>query len=418
MKRSLIASAAILALSALVLDASLAAGSGKPPPKVEAANNLSFPLILSDGVGPTLPGDAAWRFATITNFGTQCIGEEGVTPGTPVDPNYLCYYGRRVTVVPETGEIQFTEPTKVWWLQKRPANFWKALTVAHDPSTPLVVSAVDVGDLLESSPAIGTRRIRVEFNMLQHVATTDPEFGPMVVPSWNIGVPSPCVVPSDSTTSIGCFAAVDMSGAVPGTEQSGNEIQGTDFGPGGPGGQPGSRTLIDPATVRTATPDVGGIQALVYSRCARVLIQKVTGVPIWLPDLGRWNGKSLPVVDAAAYTDELSVEITSSGSIVYGYNWNAKTVLAGTYRLTFVLDGNDGQGPQCTTPLATRFDRNGTALVNIGENNQSQIFYAGESGLGDEGGLVYVDITLTTKDNGAGGGGRKGGGGGGGGGSN
>ena len=303
MKRSLIASAAILALSALVLDASLAAGSGKPPPKVEAANNLSFPLILSDGVGPTLPGDAAWRFATITNFGTQCIGEEGVTPGTPVDPNYLCYYGRRVTVVPETGEIQFTEPTKVWWLQKRPANFWKALTVAHDPSTPLVVSAVDVGDLLESSPAIGTRRIRVEFNMLQHVATTDPEFGPMVVPSWNIGVPSPCVVPSDSTTSIGCFAAVDMSGAVPGTEQSGNEIQGTDFGPGGQGGQPGTRMLIDPATVRTTTPDLGGIQAIVYSRCARLLIQKVTGVPIWLPDLGRWNGKSLPVVDAARLTE-------------------------------------------------------------------------------------------------------------------
>jgi hypothetical protein len=44
--------------------------------------------------------------------------------------------------------------------------------------------------------------------------------------------------------------------------------------------------------------------------------------------------------------------------------------------------------------------------VNIGESTASHIVYAGDSQLGDEGGLAYIDLTLTTK-----GGGKKGGGG-------
>ena len=51
----------------------------------------------------------------------------------------------------------------------------------------------------------------------------------------------------------------------------------------------------------------------------------------------------------------------------------------------------------------TRFVRGSTQMVNVGENNPGAIVYAGESGLGDEGGLAYVDLTLTAK----GGGGRQ-----------
>lgn len=401
-------------------------GGGQPPGGETGANNLSFPVILSDNAAPAgFPADAAWRFATITDPAAQCIGEAGVTPGTAVDPSYLCYYGRHVTVVSETGEIVFDGDPKVWWLQKRPANFWKALSVGHDTSTPLVVSAVDVGDLLESTPSIATRQIRVEFNLLQSIAADDTEFSQYLVSDWSTAIPAPCNLPeaADTDKSIGCFAALGMSGAVPGTEQSGNEMQGTDFGPGpdanNPLVVPGTQTLLDPTTIRSATLADGTttlpIHALNYSNCARLVIQKIAGQPIWDPATGQWSGSSVgdPVVNIATYstTNPWAVEITSGGSIVYGYNWNSMTLSTGTYRLTFVLDGNDTTGPQCPTTLATKFETPtleslGTQLVNFGEATTPHLVYAGDSQLGDEGGLAYIDLTLTTK-----GGGKKGGGG-------
>ena len=137
------------------------------------------------------------------------------------------------------------------------------------------------------------------------------------------------------------------------------------------------------------------------------MIQKISGTPIWNPSTGQWSGAGVatPVVNVAAYNDTYSAEINSGGGLVYGYNWNAKTASTGTYRLTFVLDGNDTTGPQCTTPLATEFTFGVTKLVNVGENATPHIVYAGDSQLGDEGGLVYLDLALTTK-----GGGKKGGG--------
>ena len=383
-------------------------GGHKPPTGETGSNNLSFPVILSDNVGPAgFPADGVWRFAPITEPATECIGEDGVTPGTPVPPEHLCYYGRKVIVVSETGAIEFvgaecpSADCKVWWLQKRTENFWKTLSVGHDVSTPLVVSAVDVGDLLESSPSIQARQIRVEFNLLQNVDPTDTELGGFV------GLDK-CVMPEMNAPSVGCFAAFGMSGAVPGTEQSGNEMQGNDFGPGA-GDWPGTGILLDPATVRLTTPDIGGIEALVYSRCARLVIQKIAGDPTWDETIGQWAGAGVgaPLVNIAAYstTNPWSVEITSGGSIVYGYNWNAKSASTGTYRLTFVLDGNDDEGPVCPTQLATKFEPGDTMLVNVGENNPSNIIYAGDSDLGDEGGLAYIDLRLSTK---GGGGGNKG----------
>jgi hypothetical protein len=374
---------------------------------------MSFPVIMSDNISPgAFPVDGAWRFASITTPLTECVGETSVTPGTAVDPTIPCYYGRHVSVVSETGEIVFDGPTKVWWLQKRPANFWKAFSVGHNSAdTKLAVSAVDVGDLLESTPAIGTRLIRTEFNMLQNVPATDPDFGTFVVSSWTAGVPAPCTIPTAAGQSIGCFVAVAMSGAVPGTEQSGNEAQGADFGPGGAVAYPGTQTLVDPTTVRLATDAIGTaipIHALVYSHCARLVIQKVDGIPMWDATTGQWSGPGVgaPVVNVAAYAGNYPTEINSGGGLVYGYNWNAKTASTGTYRLTFVLDGNDASGPLCSAPLTTEFNPSITKLVNIGEANPAHIIYAGDSQLGDEGGLVYIDVALSTK-----GGGKKGGGG-------
>ncbi len=431
----LVANDAVLAAQGVPGGGGGGGGGGHQPPSGEtAANNLSFPVILSDNATPAaFPVDGAWRFAPLADP-AACIGEAGVASGTPVPPEYLCYYGRQVIVSSETGAVSFVgsvsaganqtacDPEdadcKVWWLQKRTQNFWKAFSIGHNVTTPLVVSAVDVGDLLESSPTIATRQIRVEFNLLQSVAADDPDLGQYVVPSWTNAVPAPCIVPAATGQSIGCFAALPMSGAVPGTQQTGNEIQGTDFGPGPAAGLlTGTLTLLDPTTVRGATTLDGTtipIHALVYSNCARLLIQKIEGTPTWDKTIGQWSGSGVgtPSVNVAAYTGAWSVEITSGGSIVYGYNWNAKTASTGTYRLTFVLDGNDTEGPQCTTTLATKFETPttgslGTQLVNTGEATSAHLIYANDSQLGDEGGIAYLDLKLTTKGGGGGGGGRR-----------
>ena len=400
---------ALAVASAILVAAPMAMGKGKPITGESGVNNLSFPVILSDNVGPAaFPADGIWRWAPITDPVAQCVDEAGVPDGIAVPPAILCYYGRKVTVVSETGEIVFTGDPKVWWLQKRTQNFWKAFSIGHDITSPLVVSAVDIGDLLESSPSIATRQIRVEFNLLQSVPANDPELG-LYVADWagytgGLPLPAPCTLPDTTGESIGCFAAFGMSGAVPGTEQSGNEMQGNDFGPGpAPGLLTGTLTALDPSTVRAATDADGTaipISALVYSRCARLLIQKIGTAPTWDETTGQWAGTGVaaPSVNVPVYTNALSVEITSGGSIVYGYNWNAKTASTGTYRLTFVLDGNDAEGPQCNTPLGTKFEAGGTQLVNLGENNTStSIIYAGDTDLGDEGGIAYLDLTLTAK---------------------
>ena len=154
-------------------------------------------------------------------------------------------------------------------------------------------------------------------------------------------------------------------------------MQGNDFGPG-----PDPGLLTGHADRRRPERRAVGNDsrmALPPSRSARSFTpaaracssRRSAQTPTWDETTGQWAGTGVaaPVVNLAVYTNALSVEITSGGSIVYGYNWNAKTASTGTYRLTFVLDGNDAVGPVCNTPLATKFEAGGTQLVNLGEAN-------------------------------------------------
>ena len=78
-----------------------------------AGSNVSFPIILSDNVAPgAFPVDGAWRFASITNPTSECVGEQGVAAGTAVASNVYCYYGRHVTVTSETGALSFEATRK------------------------------------------------------------------------------------------------------------------------------------------------------------------------------------------------------------------------------------------------------------------------------------------------------------------
>lgn len=376
----------------------------RPPCNTEgeeaAANRLSYPVILPENQAPAgFPTAAPWTFATITDPTTQCF--TGNTGGQPVDGSFDCYY----------------DGAQVWWLSQRTANFWKAFSIAPQSGTgSVLVTALDAGDLLESSPNLNLRKIRIEFTLYQD-ATLDDRFSPYI-PSFDafgeISYPfaAPCANPATGV-DVGCFAALRMSGAVPGTEQSINEIQGTDFGVNTADGtmaqSSASGVLIDPTTVKTATADTADIpvHATVYSNCARLVIQQLgTAVPVWNSATGMWANAASPVVNVATYADlgvggVYSAEINASGTAVYGYNWNATRDSngPGDYRITFVLDGS----PRCPSLNAAFGDSltnpDGTFVVNRGEVSTTHIVPGAD--LSDAsnvyGGLAYVDVNITKK---------------------
>ena len=143
------------------------------PPVVEegGSNNLSFPAIMSDNVPPndfvvTYPDDDP-VFAPIQSV-AECT--TGVPDGSAVPEDILCYFDG-----------------KVWWLQQRAANKWQAYPPGDpDTSTAVDVSAVDVGDLLESSRSIKAKQIRTEFTLLMD-ATSDPDFAGGVLDPFELG---------------------------------------------------------------------------------------------------------------------------------------------------------------------------------------------------------------------------------------
>ena len=281
------------------------------------------------------------------------------------------------------------------------ANKWQAFnpTAEEAGAGPVVVSAVDVGDLLESSLVIKARQIRTEFVMYQNAAEANSPFGQYLYASGE----------TCSADPASCFVQHNMSGAVPFTQRSIFETAGSDYGPG-TGDQPGSQTLV--SSEKQVTAENGPqfpVHASVYSRCARLIIQKVNGPGqtldwIYDPSGGSWGPRSLansPIVDLRAWDDSYSAEINAGGMLLYGYNWNTKTFSEGPgwYRLTFVLEGDTADGGMCTSPdgLNTMFGDNSQA-VNRGERTPAELLSATElSALGatrGEGGAVYVDVQI------------------------
>ena len=219
------------AVSAALLGAAVFVGSAQAAPRLcedgtrppcrdtgeaTSTNNLSYPVIWSDGVSilTPLPQDD-WTFAaeiTDTDPASQCF--TGDTGGLPVPEDAVCYYDG---TVPALGHV--------WWLQQRDANKWQAFNPSA--TLPVAVTGVDWGDDLESRDNFNTRSvIRTEVVLLKNVVL-DPttEFNP-----------------AD-------FLAFEMSGAVPGTENSPIEMQGTNYG-GPVNPSLGTQTLVDPTTVR------------------------------------------------------------------------------------------------------------------------------------------------------------------------
>lgn len=421
-------------------------GGGEPI----GTNNLSFPVIWSDNVMKSdfIPSTVPWTGGTVGNT-AQCVQQ--ATPVTTVPAEIMCYFGEKnLGFDEETGERMFEPPTKTWYLQQRQSlgNAWQAFNVTDSVAenggdqTPFVVTGVDAGDLMESSLVIKAKQIRIEFTLFKSVMG-DVQLGSATDDDYvqYLAFGSGTCLPNDNTSlpPNNCLVAHNMSGAVPGTDQSINEIQGTDYFDTINGG-----LLVDPQTVKVIKnyydPDAVvieaegeepdprivpldpavGVDATVYSACSRLVIQRITDTtqtPTWDSTAdgtygGYWvNGLAAPTVDIAAWNGSYSAEINAGGSVIFGYNWNTKVLSAkGPYRVTFVIEGD-----HCGVDSNTLFDGS-TKSVNVGERRPATVIAAGDFGTANEGGMAYLDIAIGASGGGdvaaagsTGGGGQQGG---------
>ena len=98
-----------------------------------AGNNLSFPVIFSDGVVPGTYVEVLKAFAPIAGdptCPTVCAQENNTI--VPVPTNILCYYGRENLGIrrgDRRAHLSGPAMNRMWWLQERVQNKWQA----HDP---------------------------------------------------------------------------------------------------------------------------------------------------------------------------------------------------------------------------------------------------------------------------------------------
>jgi hypothetical protein len=372
------------------------------PPAAEAGNNLAVPLLLAENQfqGDAVSGDpvlnlllSSFFFTPVVDPSTQCL------TALPFD-NQVCYYED----VPDDYIAWLQKSTGKWGCWLIPSSFYFT-----DPTVPFFVETIDVGDRLESptSIPISATKIRVETTMLQ---------GGLDTPGFNY----------DGSGVLGTPQALPMKGPFLGTSGI-NEIHGTTTfqtanifeGADGTVSTLDKLMWVDP-------PFENGLQAIVYSSCARYYIQRIGDlVPQLLPcgsedlrfDLTarQWGGDE-PWTSAGPVTASATPpgEITVSGRFTYGYNWSVQRTTSGVYRITFLID------PNCSTNAV--IDATETSIYQAPEERAlaegdtptltSCVIKAAQYADGKQplrGGGVYIDVPIAPSSGGGGGGGGGGG---------
>jgi len=377
-----------------------------PPTTEEAGNNLSYPVIWSEGVTKMLPGTAGadpvlsgeWWYQWGSN-GT----DPNVTPASCApDPDNEAYCDDGIPLqydenaAPGLPVAEAPLPLAKAYLQKDLGNVWQAGS-ADWSAAPVNVHWIDWGDNLESVDWYTRSQVRTEVVLFQDLVEPMTEYEMRHTSGWGI-----------------------------------DEVHGL-------------------AAVDGAVAYGAGTRATVYSHCARLTIQKLLvdrddlalADLIWVPGEG-WtepegyeddlinphifNGSVHEGGDGPGY---YSAEINVKGRIIYGYTWNVRTLNegAGDYRLTFSFD------QACGTASLNTFFVDGTtdillplevaALAAAAEEETGGGGVAvlvpavfDESGILIGGNLTYMDVRILERggSGGGGGGGGPGSGGGGGGG--
>lgn len=300
-----------------------------------AGNNLSYPVIWSDGVSKILRGDQG-MIPILEGEWWYCWGPEAAEPSDIAlsclpDPDNELYCDDGI-------EGQYTEthtPGDDWikaYIQKDVNNIWQAEN-ADWSSSPVTVDYIDWGDNLESVDWYTRSKVRTEVVLYKIVEPVMLEYKMRHVSGWGI-----------------------------------NEVHGV---------------TVDTNNFAVEGP---GVQATVYSNCARLTIQKLLvdrDDPnlenlIWVQNEG-WTEDSifegelvnspifnLPVYEGGDGPGYYAAEINVKGKVIYGYTWNVKKLndkiindgeAAGCYRITFSFDKN---GP---TQLNTFFEEGITQIM-------------------------------------------------------
>lgn len=345
----------------LVLAASLVAAApggipGKPDkPKGETAgNNLSVPVIWSDGVAKALRGD----FAAPAFYPDVCA---------PLDPEAPCLTVNGVD----------------YFFQQEDANVWQAewlnasIGESNNPAntagaiTPLAVDAIDWGDNLEARAWDVNSIVRVETVLYQDITAY-----PMTA-----------------------FNMQYLFGQGP------SEMQGTDK----------TTYASNEATVYSACARLT-IQRLTKDRDDPTLTTFWNGSDgEWVGDVDPavFNSGVWSAVEGSDSTSNYSAEINVGGKVIYGYNWRVRKLdpqPEGDWRLTFSLDDEFGTPGHCDVSLNTFF----TDATIIRQPDEEILIPTAEGNL--DGGvgvidlsnnLTYIDVRVLPKA-GGGNGGRQG----------
>lgn len=377
--------AIILMLMAYAVTALAAKPTGET-----AGNNLSFPVIWTEGVAKVLPGDPATTRLQGAWWYWWGIDANDVPLSCAPDPDdmNLCNDGISGSTGSEPGFGAIRA-----YLQKDPNNLWQAES-ADGSAAPVNVDWIDWGDNLESVDWYTTSQVRVEVVLFQDLLAPMTEYGMRHVSGWGI-----------------------------------DEVHGV-----AASGDPPIAEVVQYDDVLTP-------KATLYSNCARLTIQKLLfdrleteklAELVWDPQQG-WTGLDLvhpPIFNDAVYTINdgpgyFNAETNVKGRVIYGYTWNVRKLndkivnqgLAdGDYRITFSLDESCG-----TTSLNTYFVEPaeggdpGTQIVVPLETEE--VIVTAEGGETDSNGavakldyennLTYIDVRIHNRSSGGGGGSRK-----------
>jgi hypothetical protein len=343
-----------------------------------AGNNLSYPVVWSDGVSKILRGypdmepmlEGEWWYC----WGPEAAEPSDIALSCMPDPDNELYCDNGISG-------QFDEnllPGEDWikaYIQKDEDNEWQAENVDWS-SSPVYVDYIDWGDNLESVDWYARSKVRTEVVLYKTLETPLLEYQMRHVSGWGI-----------------------------------TEVHGL---------------VVDTSNIAV---EGSGMQATIYSDCARLTIQKLLvdredpnlGNLVWVQNEG-WTEDSLfegelvnlpifnlPVYEGGDGPGYYAAEINVKGKVIYGYTWNVKKLndkivnggeIEGCYRITFSFDKNG------TTQLNTFFDENYTQILMpveeeiTTESSDGEINGGATPVIDFNQNITYIDVLILEKSGG------------------
>ena len=347
-----------------------------------AGNNLSYPVIWSDGASLALRG-ARWDPPTKNGVYYLVWGEDPIDPQATLNSCLPNANGDAC----EDGSTPWG--TDLYWrsyVQKDPLNEWQAFNYNGALDGLWVIDSLDWGDNLESVDWTIRSQVRTEVVLYEGIAFDDVVFPPEQSPFQNQYAMRHAF--GWGITEVHGLQTTSDDVLVPLTEDN-------------------------PATV--------------YTPNARLTIQKINvesrdEIPAdnsgltWDPQVNGWVGGDLfnpPLFNEAVWEKDsdgpggYSAEVNVKGKVIFGYTWNVRDMNQdiGYYRITFSFDDFN-----TATSLNTEINETTTIMLPPVEGD---VTTSAEDEGGDTGGaiakvdglnkLTYIDV-LIRKNRGAGGG--------------